>query len=136
MKDQPEEEKVRLLIRDWKGWEEPTIPKQELSKGIEETLKGQRFNEGKLRWDLVDFKALEPMVRGLMYGAKKYSPHQWKLGLDPQSIMASLFRHATAIMNGEIIDEESGVEHIGLLACNMMFWSHFHQKSEKEKLSK
>ena len=33
--------------------------------------KGQRFNEGKLKWSLVHFKSLEPMVRVLEYGCRK-----------------------------------------------------------------
>jgi len=34
---------------------------------------GSRFNEGKLKWSLVSWKALEPMVRVLMFGARKYT---------------------------------------------------------------
>lgn len=32
-----------------------------------------RYNEWKPEWSLVDFGSLEPMVRGLEYGAKKYT---------------------------------------------------------------
>lgn len=35
--------------------------------------KADRFNSGKLKWSLVDFKSLEPLVRILEYGAEKYS---------------------------------------------------------------
>lgn len=31
---------------------------------------GSRYNEGKLKWSYVPFKALEPMVRVLMFGAE------------------------------------------------------------------
>lgn len=37
------------------------------------TEKGLRFNTGKLKWTLVSWAALAPMVRVLMYGAHKYS---------------------------------------------------------------
>ena len=36
-------------------------------------MSGLRFNKGKLKWSLVSWKALEPMVRVLMYGAHKYT---------------------------------------------------------------
>lgn len=35
----------------------------------------QRFNHGKLQWNLVSFEALKPLVEVLMFGAKKYAPH-------------------------------------------------------------
>jgi len=34
---------------------------------------GKRYNKGKRKWSLVDFKALEPMCEVLEYGAHKYS---------------------------------------------------------------
>lgn len=37
---------------------------------------GNRFNTGKLKWSLVPFRALEPMVEVLMFGAKKYSNYE------------------------------------------------------------
>ena len=44
-------------------------------------LKAERHNEGKIKWSLVPFRALEPMVQVLMFGAKKYSPDNWKKGM-------------------------------------------------------
>lgn len=37
-----------------------------------------RYNDGKLRWSMVDMKALEPMIRVLMYGAHKYTTFKSK----------------------------------------------------------
>jgi hypothetical protein len=39
-------------------------------------------------------------------------------------------RHIKAINEGELIDEESNIPHIGLAMCNLMFLSHFHQKAK------
>ena len=41
---------------------------------------GTRYNTGKIQWSLVDFDSLEPMVRVLEFGAKKYDAHNWKKG--------------------------------------------------------
>ena len=90
-----------------------------------------RFNEGKLKWSLVDFPSLEPLVKVLESGAKKYSAHNWKKGLDNNEVMESLLRHSFAILNGEIKDSESGESHIGHIMANAMFLS-YQQRGENE----
>lgn len=35
--------------------------------------KALRYNDGKPKWSLIDFKSLEPLARVLEYGAHKYS---------------------------------------------------------------
>lgn len=87
--------------------------------------RGMRFNSGKRKWSLVDFESFEPMVEVLEFGAKKYAADQWKNGLDKKEILESAFRHLTALMAGEVNDPESGLHHIGHLACNVMFYSYF-----------
>ena len=99
---------------------------------------GLRYNEGKLRWSLMDYKAMEPMILVLMYGAKKYTvevdgkvipgDNNWKKGLSLESLQDCMQRHLAAIMNGEEVDPESGLPHIGHLMCNAMMYSHFKQK--------
>ena len=86
--------------------------------------KADRKNEGKKQWSLVDFKALEPMVDVLEFGAKKYAPNNWKKGLLTKGICESMLRHLLAYMNGEDVDQESGISHIGHIQCNAMFLSH------------
>ncbi len=88
---------------------------------------GSRYNSGKLQWSLVDFNSLESMVRVLEFGAKKYSPHNWKKGLPITEIIDSMMRHLVAFSNGENIDPESGISHIGHLGCNYMFLSYMIQ---------
>ena len=123
------------------------------------TQKGLRYNAGKLKWGLVDYKALEPMVRVLMYGAHKYSlfknksgkiikgsqiseenaykyllyysgANNWKNGLDKREILECAMRHLALLMDGERIDKESKLPHSGHILCNMMFYSYFEQLPE------
>lgn len=89
---------------------------------------GMRFNEGKPQWSLIDFKSLEPMVRVLEFGAKKYARDNWKKGLDKNQILESMMRHVVALMDGEVNDSESGLPHIGHIMCNTMFWSFMNRK--------
>ena len=92
----------------------------------------QRFNTGKPEWSLVDYKALEPMVRVLEMGKKKYSANNWKRGLPTTEICESLLRHLYAYMGGEDTDPESGLSHIAHVQCNAMFLQHMMQNKQEE----
>ena len=84
---------------------------------------GLRFNEGKPQWRLLPQSSLVPMIRVLEFGAKKYSPDNWKKGLSTVACMESMKRHWDKLMEGEALDEESGIHHIGHIMCNAMFIS-------------
>jgi hypothetical protein len=73
---------------------------------------GYRYNNEKPRWSLVDYKALEPMVEVLEFGAKKYSPNNWKKGLKVTEICDSLLRHTYSFLSGEDNDKESNLSHV------------------------
>jgi hypothetical protein len=90
--------------------------------------KGKRYNSGKLKWALVHFKSLQPMVNVLMFGAEKYTPDNWKKGLDQKEILESMQRHLAALIDGETNDPESGLPHIGHIQCNAMFYQFFEDK--------
>jgi hypothetical protein len=85
-----------------------------------------RYNEGKLRWSLVDFDALADMVKVLEYGSRKYADHNWKKGLKTTEIFESMMRHMQAYMRGENVDPESGLPHTGHIMCNAMFLSYMN----------
>ena len=87
---------------------------------------GARFNQGKLRWSLVSRKALEPLVKVLMFGAEKYEAHNWKKGLKYTEVCESLQRHMDAFMDGENNDKESKLLHVGHIMCNAMFLSYMY----------
>lgn len=87
-------------------------------------MKGERENEGKLKWSLVHKPSLEPMVQVLEFGSRKYSAHNWKQGLSITEILESLQRHVFAYESGEDIDPESGLSHIGHIQCNAMFLAY------------
>jgi len=85
-----------------------------------------RFNKDKLKWSLIDWTSLEPMVRQLMFGQKKYSRDNWKKGMKLSEIEDSLKRHSVALHNDPFsIDEESGLSHTAGLLCNSMFYSYY-----------
>ena len=85
---------------------------------------GDRFNEGKPKWSLVPQSSLIPMVQVLEFGAKKYGAYNWVKGLSIRETCESLKRHLDAFMEGEDIDSDSGLSHIGHIQCNAMFLSY------------
>lgn len=100
---------------------------QRYQDASEKEEKGLRSNNKKLKWSLVDYKALEPMVEVLEFGAKKYAPNNWKKGLPVTEICESLLRHTYDFLNGEDKDEESQISNVGHILCNAMFLSYMLQ---------
>lgn len=90
---------------------------------MEEKELGIRENQSKPKWSLVPQSALIPMVRVLEFGANKYTPLNWQKGLSIRETCESLKRHLDKFMEGEDIDEESLLHHIGHIQCNAMFIS-------------
>ncbi len=92
-----------------------------------------RFNEGKPQWSLVHFDSLLPMVRTLEFGAKKYAPNNWMKPMDKKKILESMMRHLAAIMDGQEIDPETGISHMGNIQCNAMFYNYHNSQKTEEK---
>lgn len=89
-----------------------------------------RYNEGKLRWDLVDWEGIEEMLKVLEAGAIKYEPENWKKGLNREEILESIQRHLVAVFKGEEIDMDLMTHHMGNIMCNAMFYLyHFRNGS-------
>lgn len=87
---------------------------------------GMRYNEGKLRHDLVEPHAFEDFVQVLTDGANKYHDRNWENGLSWTSVIASLKRHIAAIERGEDYDPESGRLHASHAACNIHFLNAYY----------
>jgi len=101
-------------------------------KLVEDTSKAARFNEGKAQWSQMHYKSMEPMIRVLEYGAKKYAKGNWKKPMNLEEICECLQRHLAAIMDGETHDSETGLLHMGHIQCNAMFYNYHFTKQSKE----
>lgn len=80
-----------------------------------------KADSGKLMWALLPFKYLHGMVRVLMFGARKYDPHNWRKGMPWTQPYNAAIRHLDAWMSGEDIDPESGESHIDHAQCCLLF---------------
>lgn len=97
----------------------------------EDKSKSLRYNELKPKWSQIHYKSLEPMIRVLEAGERKYNKKNWMIGLDLVEIQESIQRHLAAVMDGELYDEETGELHMGSIMSNGMFWVyHFNKNKE------
>lgn len=86
-----------------------------------------RYNQNKLRFDLVPTHAQEQFVTVLTLGAQKYGDENWRKGFPWRSVGASLERHLHAWKKGEDVDAESGLSHMAHIMCNAAFLLEYEQ---------
>ena len=103
-----------------------TQEKIELLSGTQPIGNGLRFNQGKLRHDLLPLNAIKEISSILTKGAVKYAERNWERGMSWSSVISSLKRHLESFELGEDFDKETSCLHIAHVACNAMFLSEFY----------
>lgn len=73
---------------------------------------GKKFDDDKLRFDLVPPGPLCDLAEIYTLGAKKYQDRNWEQGLKWSRIFAAIMRHLWAFWRGEDLDKESGKSHL------------------------
>lgn len=53
--------------------------------------------------------------------------------MDKRKILECMQRHLAALMDGEELDPETGISHMGNIQCNAMFYNFHNQKTEDKK---
>jgi hypothetical protein len=91
------------------------------------STKAIKHDSAKPRLELLSKIALWGTAQVLTYGAVKYSPHNWRHGLAWARVLGACMRHLTAFMDGEDLDEETGLPHIDHLACEVMFMQELYR---------
>ena len=84
-------------------------------------------NLGKPPIDLMSSKAIIAIAEVMGYGARKYKPHNWRLGLSWSQTFASMQRHLLAWNDGQDIDPESGLPHLAHAGCQLMYLLEYAQ---------
>lgn len=88
--------------------------------------RGLRYNDDKVRYDLLEPYAIQKLAEVFTTGAKKYADHNWLKGLKWSNITSSLKRHLAAYEQGEDYDKESSLLHASHIAWNAMaLLSHY-----------
>lgn len=93
-----------------------------------------RENKGKVDYTLVPIDALTAEARVWEMGAKKYSRDNWQKlwgAKTVEVVMQSALRHCNAILQGEVLDPESGEYHAAHVRCNMAMLIRYFNEVEK-----
>jgi hypothetical protein len=97
-------------------------------------MQGTKYDNGKLRWDLLPMECVEDVVKILTFGAGKYAPNNWQLVTDAKErYWAAMMRHLVAHRKGELIDSESGEPHLSHAACCLTFLMWFEKQQKDEQ---
>ncbi len=93
-----------------------------------------KLDQGKLRYDLMPFDALDAVAEILTYGIKKYpKPEEnWRVNSTKEDIArykAARLRHISMEAQGQVYDEESGMPHEWHIATNSLFIIALEKKS-------
>lgn len=96
---------------------------------------GLKFDSDKPPLHLIDPEFLEGLGRVLGFGAIKYSPNNWRNGIQYTRLIGAAYRHLGAINKGEDLDPESGEPHVYHLACCVQFlsWLIKHRKDMDDR---
>ena len=83
---------------------------------------GRKYDSGKPQLYLLPPKSLYEIGKVLTFGAEKYGPHNWRKVDDLQNRYSSAaLRHIFAHIDGESLDEETGLSHLAHAICCLMF---------------
>jgi hypothetical protein len=87
-----------------------------------------KFDKGKLRYDLIPSVTLKNFAAVLTYGAEKYKPNGWQQIDEPiPRYTAAAMRHFEAWRSGEHSDPESGLPHLAHCLANIAFLLEFEE---------
>jgi hypothetical protein len=89
---------------------------------------GVKFDQGKLRYDLLPPEMLEEVALVLTYGAVKYGDRNWERGMAWSRPFGALMRHMWAWWGGEDNDPETGYSHLSHALCCVVFLSVYRRR--------
>lgn len=72
---------------------------------------GAKFDQGKVRYDLIPAEPLEALAQVYTFGANKYADENWRKGISWKRIFSAIMRHLWAFWRGEELDPETGLPH-------------------------
>lgn len=80
-----------------------------------------KADKGKLELSLVNPELVKAVAEVRMYGTEKYGDSENWRKVKPKRYVDALYRHLLAYIEGNEVDEESGLSHLAHMACNLSF---------------
>ena len=118
-----------------------TSPTERSSEDVDEQLQRcvavdkskLKYDEGKLRVDLVPPEATVAIAEVLGFGVTKHEPRSWERGIAVSRVLASVKRHLLAYELGEDVDE-SGQHHFDHALCEMAMLVTYQRRKMLRRL--
>lgn len=83
------------------------------SRILHAQAEGTKYDQGKLRYDLLPPEPIEEVVKVYTGGAAKYAPWNWAKGIKYSRVYAAQQRHIQAFWMGKVINEDDfGLHHL------------------------
>ena len=79
-----------------------------------------KFDDTKIRYELIPPEWETALAEVLTYGAKKYKPNNWRKG-EKERYHGAVMRHWNAYRSGEVNDPETGMPHLWHMFTNVGF---------------
>lgn len=105
------------------GW----FSEEQLEEIKPEETGGTKHDSKKIRLDLLSSKWLLGVGHVLTFGAKKYTPNNWRKGIQLSRLLGACLRHVFAFMDGEDKDPETGLSHLYHASCCLMFAAELYE---------
>ena len=80
-----------------------------------------KADKGKLELSLINPQLVKAVAEVRMYGTEKYGDSENWRKVEPKRYVDALYRHLLAYIEGNEVDEESGLSHLAHMACNISF---------------
>ena len=94
----------------------------------------KKYDQGKLRWDLLPLNLIEKVVEIYTFGAEKYGANtRQNLEDGYNRYKAAMFRHLMEFEKGNVIDDESGREHMAHMVWNAIAMLHVSKIVDKKQ---
>lgn len=93
---------------------------------------GNKFDEEKVRLDLLPPELLEGVGTILTFGADKYGDRNWEQGMKWGRVYGAMLRHMLAWWKGATFDPESGKSHLWHAGCCIAFLIAYEERQVGE----
>lgn len=91
-----------------------------------------KADKGKLELSLVNPELVKAVAEVRMYSTEKYGDSENWRKVEPKRYVDALYRHLLAYIEGNEVDEESGLSHLAHMACNLSFLLYKEYLKEHE----
>lgn len=97
------------------------VKKARVPKQATDNDQSAKADKGKLELSLVNPELVKAVAEVRMYGTEKYGDSENWRKVEPKRYVDALYRHLLAYIEGNEVDEESGLSHLAHMACNLSF---------------